>query len=394
MFQRLGALLDRRRIRDICAMLLAAEIAISAYFIAASYNLFHNQPDPVTTDFVSFYAAGSLVDAGTPNLVYHPPEHFLAEQRASEPGIKYNYFYYPPPFLIVCAMLGYLPYVPAFLLFEASTLVLYLAAAIRILRRPVREALVPLAAFPIVFWNVGFGQNGFLTAGLFGAATLLVERRPATAGLLFGSICYKPHLGLLVPVALLAGRHWRAFAAAAVAVIGWTLASLALFGMATWRDFLASIADSRAVYQTGFVKLSAFVTPFGAVLQPGGPAWLAYAAQIAAAGAAAAFVAWVWRRRLSLEVRAAALASTTVVAVPVVNFYDLLLTAIAAAWLCRAGQTVSGGEKALFAVSYLLLLNPVQLAEQTRIPIGFLVAAALVATVARRALAEARQATA
>ncbi len=53
MFERLGAFLDGRRILDYTGMLLAAEIAISAYFVATSYNAFHNQTEPVTTDFVS-----------------------------------------------------------------------------------------------------------------------------------------------------------------------------------------------------------------------------------------------------------------------------------------------------------------------------------------------------
>src|ERR1700733_10719080 len=114
MLDRFGAFLGRRRILEYSAMLLAAEIAISVYFVAASYNAFHNQTEPVTTDFVSFYASGSLVDAGTPNLVYHQPEHFKAEQQAREPGIKYNYFFYPPIFLIICAALAFLPYIAAF----------------------------------------------------------------------------------------------------------------------------------------------------------------------------------------------------------------------------------------------------------------------------------------
>jgi len=38
----------------------------------------------------------------------------------------------------------------------------------------------------------------------------LLERRPLLAGGLLGLLIYKPQLGLLIPVALVAGRHWRA----------------------------------------------------------------------------------------------------------------------------------------------------------------------------------------
>jgi hypothetical protein len=35
---------------------------------------------------------------------------------------------------------------------------------------------------------------------------------------LLGLLIYKPQLGLLIPVALLAGRHWRAFEGVAVSL--------------------------------------------------------------------------------------------------------------------------------------------------------------------------------
>jgi hypothetical protein len=73
-----------------------------------------------------------------------------------------------------------------------------------------------------------------LTAALFGAATLLIDGRPVPAGLLFGMLCYKPHLGLLIPVALAAGRRWRAFTAAVAAVLGLCAFSAVLFGVDTW----------------------------------------------------------------------------------------------------------------------------------------------------------------
>src|SRR6202007_3224914 len=107
--------------------------------------------------------------------------------------------------------------------------------------------VIAILAFPAVWWNFGLGQNAFLTAALFGAATLLVDRRPILAGLLFGALCYKPHFGLLVPLALAAGGRWRCFAAAAASAGGLVLASLMVFGSSTWEAFLAAAAGSHAV---------------------------------------------------------------------------------------------------------------------------------------------------
>jgi Glycosyltransferase family 87 len=114
-------------------------------------------------------------------------------------------------------------------------------------------ALVPVLAFPAVFWTLGLGQNAFLTAALFGAGTLYIDRRPITAGLLFGTLCYEPHFGLLIPVALAAGGHWRAFAAAFAAPAALCSSSMMLFGWATWSDFFTAAAASHATYESGRV---------------------------------------------------------------------------------------------------------------------------------------------
>jgi hypothetical protein len=69
-----------------------------------------------------------------------------------------------------------------------------------------------------VFINAVGGQNNTWTAALFGGGLSLLERRPLLAGGLLGLLIYKPQFGLLIPVALLAGRHWRASKGVAVSL--------------------------------------------------------------------------------------------------------------------------------------------------------------------------------
>src|SRR5207248_10536536 len=142
-------------------------------------------------------------------------------------------FNYPPVYLILCAALAQLPYLVAFVAFIAVTLLLYLAVARHILDDGSGTALIALLAFPMVFWTIGLGQNAFLTAALFGLATLWIDCRPLVAGLLFGLLCYKPHFGLSVPIALAPGGYWRSFAAAAVRAGALILGSLLPFGWET-----------------------------------------------------------------------------------------------------------------------------------------------------------------
>ena len=335
--RRFGVWPPRRRIMVCATVLLLLELAGFAFFVAGTHGWITPLRRPVSTDFVSFYAAGRLADAGTPALVYDQGEHYAAEQAATEPGIAYNYFYYPPIFLLLCAVLARLPYLGAFVAFQIGTLVPSLLVVRRILHERGWAILVPLLAFPPVFFTLGTGQNAFLSAALFGAATLLVDRRPALAGVLFGALCYKPHFGLLVPVALVAAGRWRTCIAAGLTVAGLIGLSVQVLGWDTWRAFFAAASGAHQIYETG-VAHPAMASPFGVVLAFGGPPALAYAAQAVVTAIMVATVFWVWRRGRSLSVRAATLLAATLLAVPVALFYDLVLSGVALAWLVRWGQ--------------------------------------------------------
>jgi hypothetical protein len=220
---------------------------------------------------------------------------------------------------------------------------------------------------------------------LFGGATLCIDRRPVLAGVLFGALCYKPHFGLLVPVALLAGRHWRASAAALVSAAGLIGLSLILFGWETWHDFLAAAAASHTTYESGQITFGGLVSPFGAVLLLGGTQAAAYAVQAGATLAAGSLVAVVWRRGYSLPVRSAMLAAATLVAIPVVLIYDLMLAAIAAFWLIRDAEGQPAWGKTALACLFFLTLDPRGMAEAWHIPIAPLVAIGMVALAATHA---------
>jgi len=391
----LGHRLNHDRVIAYSAILLAIEFGCFLFLIAGTHGLIVPLDTPTSTDFVSFYAAGSLADAGRPELAYDRAAHRAAEERATAPGVEYRFFYYPPVFLLLCALLARLPYLVAFVVFEAATLAAYLIVMRCILDERSSVSLVPVLAFPAVFWTLGLGQNAFLTASLFGAGTLCIDRRPITAGLLFGALCYKPHFGLLVPIALAAGGHWRAFAAAFASAAALCMFSLMLFGWATWHDFLSAATTSHATYESGRIAFGGLVSPFGAVLLLGGTSAIAYVVQAGATISASLLVGFVWRSGFALSIRAATLAAATLIAIPVILIYDLTLAGVAVAWLVRARERgeLPIWEKAVLAGSLLLLLNPRGLAEVSHIPIAPVVALALVVVVTTRVFgAEARSA--
>jgi alpha-1,2-mannosyltransferase len=383
-----GGLLDRRRVYIGCGILLALELAFFGFVIAGTHGLIVPLPKPASTDFVSFYAAGSLAAAGTPQLAYDRAAHQEAEERAAEPGIDYNFFYYPPTFLLICTALARLPYMAAFLAFETGSLILYLLVARCILDDRDWRTIVPLLAFAPVLWTLGLGQNSLLTAALFGSATLLIDRRPFLAGVFFGALCYKPHFALLVPPALLAGRHWQALAAASITVASLSLLSLAAFGVQTWHDYVMAAAESLDVYTSGRIAFTGYINPFGAVRQLGGTPTTASAVQLGALAVAAILVALVWGRRLPLPIRAATLASAALVAAPLALFYELMLGAVASFWLLHPDRrdALGTGAKLVLAALFLLSLIPRRLAEVSHLPIGAMITLALAGVVAAQAL--------
>ncbi|HEX3882388.1 MAG TPA: glycosyltransferase family 87 protein [Stellaceae bacterium] len=385
---RTGDWLDRRRIGLLAAILLAVELVFFAFIVAGTHGWIVPLDKPCTTDFVSFYAAGALADAGTPALAYDQAAHLATEEAITARGIQYQFFFYPPVYLLLCAVLARLPYLVAFVGFAAAGLFAYLAVARRILDDTSGAALLVLIAFPAVFWNIGLGQNAFLSAALFGGATLLVDRRPVVAGILFGALCYKPHFGLLIPLALVAAGRWRTIAAAGATVAALIIASVALYGLDTWRDYVAASAAAPAMYGSGRILFAGFVSPFGAVRLVGGGVTLAYGVQAAMTATGAALVWAVWRRGLSLPLRAATLASATLVAVPLALLYDLMLGAVAVAWLARDEGPAPAWEKTVLALLVLSLVDARNLAEEFHLPVTSLAALALFVLVARRVFAE------
>ncbi len=173
------------------------------------------------------------------------------------------------------------------------------------------------AAFPAVLANAFVGQNGFVSAGLIGGTLYLLERRPILAGVLLGLLTYKPHLGLLFPIALVAGRHWRAFAAAAIVATLMAAASWAAFGAEAWQAFVAGIGkSSQAFLSDGWADWSKLQTAFGLTRTLGGSETLAWSVQAGVMLLAAAAVAALWASRAAYEIKAAALGVGAMLATP------------------------------------------------------------------------------
>lgn len=378
--------LTRERIIAGGQVLFLIQLTLLVMLALWQHGVITDQVSRTSSDFVSFYAAGKLALAGTPTLAYDQAAHFVAEQRFTVEGAPYQYFFYPPVFLLLFAPLALLPYHVAFYAFEIATLAAFLFTMRRILREPGWIWVGPILAFPAIFWTFGLGQNAFLTASLFGGFTLLIDRRPALAGMLLGLTCYKPHFGLLAPVALASGGYWRACLAAGATVALVVLASVACFGVDTWRAYLTAFAASDAVYAAGRIDYAGIVTPFGAARLVGLNPSASYLVQAFLTGSMALLVAMIWRSAPHRSVRAATLLSATLLAVPLALLYDRLLLLLAMGWLVREARRngFRPWEKTVLLAVYLGSLAEYAVGSAWHLPLGPVLSFAILLLASRR----------
>jgi hypothetical protein len=334
-------------------------IAIVVVLAASNGGIIFNKP--VGTDFMMMWTSGKMVDEGRPADAYDYKKQFELQKTAlpwkqEEKKIPFFAWLYPPMFLAVAGVLAYLPYLLALAVWQFSTLPLYLLAVHGIVKE--KGAMMAALAFPGAFVNLGHGHNGFLSAGLFGGALLLMEKRPYIAGVLLGLLAYKPQFGLLVPIALLAGREWRAIVSAAVTVMLTAAASCWAFGIETWRAFFGSLELTRGFIleegPTGWEKIQSV---FAALRMLGLGIVPAYAAQAVFTLAAAAVVWLAWRQKDN-NLRGAALVTGTLMATPYVLDYDMVMLALPIAFMTAIGlkDGFLRWEKIILAAAFLLPL--------------------------------------
>jgi alpha-1,2-mannosyltransferase len=382
------AWLDADRARAWTRILLAITALGCIGWIALSAGGLDREGKPIGTDFVGFYSASRLALDGRPDLAYDVAAHWAAEKALFGPGLGYTAFFYPPPALMIALPLALAPYFWSLAAWLTATGYAYY----RVLRLYL-PSLDPAAflAFPAVFVNVAHGQNGFLSAALIGGGLLVMERRPALAGLLFGAMAFKPHLALAIPFALVFARRWTSLAIAAAAAAAFSLLSLAAFGAAAWDGFFADATFARSALENHLVGDEKMQSVFAAVrLMHGSPA-LAWGAQIATALSVLAALFSLQAKAFRTAAEAPAVVCAGLLMSPFLLDYDLTLLAIPLVWLL--GQARRSGflpfEKALMAFAYLLPLVSRAAAGAIGLPLAPLTIAAVLALTVRRALRDA-----
>jgi hypothetical protein len=311
------------------------------YAIILSRDLFRPQwwlnPDGKgCTDFIWIWLTSKLALSGSVVRAYDSTAFSAARDAfVGSPGCVLGHLNYPPTVFLFTYPLGLMPYPIAYVVWIVGTILLYLAAVYAIIPRwaAVIAAITP---YP-VFMNILLGHNGFLTAGLIGLALALMERRPWLSGIFLGLLTYKPQLGILFPLALLASRNWRVLLSATTASVVIGLMAAITFGSQVWPSFLDALTE-RGSSLNGDSELSLFLlSVFGFLRSVGISANISWTAQLAVTGVVAVIVFALWTRPIPHSLKAAAIAIGSVLAAPHAFCYDFCILSIAVAFLVKDG---------------------------------------------------------
>lgn len=380
-----GTWLDRARVIRIAALCgLATVICIAALFVTAHGTLDY-RGRPLGTDFSNVWTAGQMALHGRAAEAWDWSTQFAVQRAVHGPQLTEFYgWHYPPPFLLVAALLASLPYVPALIVWQLGTLAPFAWMMHRLVPR--RETLLLTLAAPVTMVCLLHGHNGFLTALLLGGGLALLDRRPVLAGILFGCLIYKPQFGLVLPVLLLAGRHWKAIAGALVSSALLVAITLAIWGWPVWDAFRDSLPlTQHIVIEQGRTGWNKIMSPFAALRMWGGGIDAAYTLQALCTASCVAAVAWLSWKRATPELRNALVCAAALISTPYVLDYDYVVLLPAMAFLWTDGQRNGWGrwQASLLALVWIAPLVAREFAQFTHLPLG-LATALIVAGIALR----------
>ncbi len=305
--------------------------AIAVLVVIASYAV-QNMIRPYGMDFISYWAAAKLTLAGDAAAAYDQAVH-RAVAAAAVNFEGQMPFPYPPPYLFLTAPFGLLDFPIAAALWIALLLVLWGVTIYRVFP----GLLAPALAFPPILVCGIIGQNGALTAVLMILGLYWLPKRPFVAGLMFGCVALKPQLACLIPIALLAGREWRAIGGAITSFTGLAIASLIVFGLPAWQGFFGILPLYGTLAADGLVGWQRIASLYAAMRILGAPELLAATVHAVIAVVSIAMLWRTWSRPGDWLHRAAILVTATALISPYIYMYDHAMLFVAIVWAIRSG---------------------------------------------------------
>jgi alpha-1,2-mannosyltransferase len=303
-------------------------------------------------DFINVWTGAKLIAVRDYATLY-TPQAFSAFQESIFGTLDLHVYSYPPTAFPIASFFSLLPYPIAVALWLVGTGGLFLWAA---------RSWWPHCGGP--FWlailtpaallNLWIGNYGFVFGAIFLLAFRRLDDRPVLAGAVIGLFAMKPQLAVLIPLALLIRRDWRAIFSAAASTGAMILASGLIYGWSAWAEFLTratgkqvSVIDAHGAF---FGKMSASAAT--AILDLGGDWTAAIIGQALLATLGIALVAIAAWRRVRTDQLALLLATCTFLVLPYSINYDLVVVCIGA-WVVMTNSDNAPVDRGLATLGFI-----------------------------------------
>ncbi|GAC1335581.1 MAG: hypothetical protein NVSMB26_20420 [Beijerinckiaceae bacterium] len=277
-------------------------------------------------DYINLYVGAKLAVTGDVRLLFDRTAYMSALHELVSPLVAFHNWSYPPHLLLLIWPLAFLPYIAGFLVWSAVTFGALVAALPADNRAERWWLALAIAVSPAQLINLADGQNGCLTAAILLAGLRVMDKRPILAGILFGLLTIKPHLGIVIPFVLAALRHWRVAAAALGTAAALVFAAAAVFGTQTWASYL-TVTSSYQLHllevMRGFYVIM-MPSTYAAARVLGASTAVAIVLQLAISCGAVAAALIIVRRTYDVATRALAITAATFLASPYLLAYDMI----------------------------------------------------------------------
>ncbi|MEH6811942.1 MAG: glycosyltransferase family 87 protein [Motiliproteus sp.] len=312
----------------------------------------------VGRDFLNSWTAAKLAGGAAFNDIYDPALlRTHSPDNVNESGVIFN-FAYPPHVLTLLLPFRNLGYHSALVVWSVLCVALYIFAATLGSGRYNRVWLLTLA--PTTFLNLSFGQNGLLTGALLVGGLRALDQYPRLSGVLFGLLSIKPHLGILIPFALIAGKHWQALFWASLSTLGCFAASVLILGPDAWQAWFqnAPWVYAREYLERGTgLAVMMQVSPFISTRLLVGDLEVSWIIQIITGLIALAAVVAVFTKSKDPVLKLAVLVVATYLVSPYMHNYDMAALSVAIVLLVERGLT-KGFVKAEQTILIIAWLTP------------------------------------
>jgi alpha-1,2-mannosyltransferase len=348
-----------------------------SYFVMAGADMSGSLPldhfgAAIGRDFLNSWMGGRSAFHGGPAPWFDFQAYNRAlEQITGHPDFPDMYWSYPPHLVLFIWPLGLLPYLPAYAVWCALGLGLYLVASRS--GGISGKSMLFLAVAPGVAVNVFFGQNGFLTAALLIGGLANLDRRPILSGILFGILTIKPQFGLLLPVMLVLTGRWRVIAATIATTAVLVAATSLWFGPDIWTEYVRKVSPQQHWLLTkgGGLLVPMVSSAFVNARMIGLPLAVDWVVQAVTSAAALAMVVWTFWRRRDPVLSLALFVTATFLFSPWMLNYDMVVFGYVVALLHERTRNTVADDR--LAVAVWVLPVAMLLFGAAHIPIAMMV---------------------